>query len=167
VYLPLWSRRLRDLGLVLCLAVCCWELLSCSRSPSPEEALVVAAFVGDVPRVARLVGSGVNVNYRSRALHGYTALTAAVRQRNSDVVEYLLRAGADPNMADSQKYRPLYLALTSPLDASRIVHRLIEAGASTPLETEVAAELKDDNPNKVAFLEALAAKKATGSNVDY
>lgn len=143
-----------NLRVAACFSVCCGLLVSCRQSSPPGEAFVAAAYAGNVQKVKAMVSGGVDVNYRAKALRGDTALTAAVRQRNTEVVRYLLSAGADPNLPDSQQFSPLYIALASPGDASLVVKALIEAGALTEPVKAIAQEMRGTDPNKKAFDEA-------------
>ena len=143
---------------VLTLLVC-FLAASCGQSSRKGEALVRRAYAGDIVGVKRLIHDGADVNYRTkRSLRGDTALTAAVRQRNTAVVDYLLQSGADPNVGDSQDFSPLYLALASPGDAGSIVKSLILAGANTDSVKATAQQLGDNDPNKSAYVEAVREK---------
>ena len=108
--------------------------------------------------IERLISNGVSVNYRTSLLRGDTALTAAVRQRSVEVVDLLLKAGADPNVRDAQGFSPLYLALASPSDAGPIIKNLIRAGADVESVSKMAHELAKNDPNRAAFEEAVSER---------
>ena len=57
--------------------------------------MLIAARAGNLAEVRRLIESGVPVN--STGEWGSTALALAARAGATDVVEYLLGKGADPN----------------------------------------------------------------------
>jgi ankyrin repeat protein len=69
----------------------------------------VAANMGDVETLARLIEAGANVN--DVDAQGQTVLHAAVRAGQVSAVEWLLAHGADPNRADKVGLTPLLTAL--------------------------------------------------------
>ncbi|MFN2530403.1 MAG: ankyrin repeat domain-containing protein, partial [Pyrinomonadaceae bacterium] len=62
----------------------------------PTQSLARAVIRGDTDAVQTLVAGGVDVNCRT--LGGQTPLILAVVQRNSQIVQLLINAGADPQL---------------------------------------------------------------------
>lgn len=51
----------------------------------------------DIPIVQLLVDAGADVNNHASKVYGFTALKAAVRNNDTNMVHYLVNLGADPN----------------------------------------------------------------------
>lgn len=93
-------------------------------------ALIPAAERGHVETVRTLIAAGVDVDHVNRL--GWTALLEAIilgsgGQRHQDIVDALLKAGADANLADGQGVTPLQHARSRRYD--RIEAILLAAGA--------------------------------------
>ncbi len=96
--------------------------------PTPEW-LVIGAAENDFSRVKRCLSFKVDINaIAPNSIHETgrrrTALTAAVRQNNGSMVEFLLERGADPNRRDGEGY--------SPFESTKLLavqDRLLRAGA--------------------------------------
>ena len=93
------------------------EFMSKSSNFEPDE-------------IAKLVRRGYDIDMQDKTL-GQTALMNAVMQGNYKVVEYLLNAGADPNIRDKHGWTALTIAnrfqKTHPHD---IIGTLLEYGAT-------------------------------------
>ena len=76
-----------------------------------QEALLDAAFDGDLMLVNYLLKIGVNVN--SRKDDGRTALGWAAQEGHMRIVKQLLAAGADVHLKDNEGWSPLILADSS------------------------------------------------------
>jgi Carboxypeptidase regulatory-like domain/Ankyrin repeats (3 copies) len=100
--------------------------------PDPSEPLVKAASDDDLPAVEQLV-TRKNVNLRDQA-SGLTALECAVRNGNREMVQALLRAGADVNARDESKQT--VLMQLGEETTSEILWDLINAGAKVNLKSE-------------------------------
>lgn len=112
----------------------------CLNSEQGCTTLMVVSARGDAPEMVQtLIDAGVDVNARSSL--GRSALWYATkngRQRNTQV---LLKAGADPNVADAQSgTTPLMLESASTTADPETVQRLIDAGA------DVQARSRDNRP---------------------
>ena len=93
-------------------------------------ALIPAAERGHVETVRTLIAAGVDVNHVNRL--GWTALLEAIilgsgGQRHQDIVDALVKGGADVNLADGQGVTPLQHARSRHYD--RIEAILVAAGA--------------------------------------
>jgi hypothetical protein len=81
---------------MLCLAV---SAAACR--PESQSPLVRAAVLGQTDEVARLLASGADP--RERTSRGFTALGMAAREGRAAVIERLVRAGADPDIRDTNE----------------------------------------------------------------
>ncbi|KYQ80731.1 hypothetical protein AWW73_00575 [Acinetobacter lactucae] len=93
-------------------------------------ALIPAAERGHVETVRTLIAAGVDVNHVNN--FGWTALLEAIILGNGEskyqrIVELLLKAGADPNLADKDGIKPLQHARSR--GYREIEKRLLAAGA--------------------------------------
>ena len=92
---------------------------------APPDDLVEAVKAGDASAVRALVERGADVNLR--LVDGSTALHWAVHHEALEIVDLLLKAGADAAAANRYGAKPLVLASTN--GNAAIVSRLLEAGA--------------------------------------
>jgi ankyrin repeat protein len=60
--------------------------------------LIYMAAKNDLPGAAWLIARGADVNRRGEASNGYTALDHAVMDKNSEMVDLLIKTGANPNI---------------------------------------------------------------------
>lgn len=106
----------------------------------PPEAILVAAYRGDVEQVKAILADGPDIDVRDA--FGATALHVAIYQQNPAIVKLLLDYGFDPNaVAARNGYTPLHNAVAvNNAEAARL---LIRSGANkniknldgqTPLE---------------------------------
>ena len=77
---------------------------------------------GDIEKVRQLIGADADLN---TDCGGYLLLHKAIRERELEIMRFLIEAGADVNARDSSGHPPLYRAFGEP----EIVQILIEAGA--------------------------------------
>lgn len=114
--------------------------------PSRGEQLLEAAQLQDVARVRELVGSGVDVNFKSS--YGATALFFAVDKGNLEIVDLLLENGADIDVEDTfYKATPATWALFSVAESpvhKRIVLQLLERGSKAAAEVLAAGARTGD-----------------------
>ena len=104
----------------------------CVLTANLGEALIDAARGDDRAAVARLVGQKVDVN--EREADGSTALAWAAIRGNADVARLLLKAGADPDLANAFGIGPLSLAIEN--GAESLVGLLLEHGADPNVARE-------------------------------
>lgn len=106
-------------------------LLEAGARPSHQEAADVSPLGrsvrhGSVDIVRSLLAHGVTTD--SRASREAYRVIAAVQARQGEVLNVLLRAGADPNIADDQGRSALMIAARGGDD--RVVQALIDQGAN-------------------------------------
>jgi len=108
--------------LMLCLAV---SATACR--PESQSPLVRAAVLGQADEVARLLASGADP--REQTSRGFTALGLAAREGRIEVIEQLVKAGADPNIRDTNEneWTPLLNAVHR--HKRRAVATLLRLGA--------------------------------------
>ena len=88
--------------------------------------LTVAAYLGNTETARYLVGlPHVDVNHRSSA--NFTVLHSAAANKETDVAQVLIDAGADIDARDNEGHAPLYFACAS--GAFDVVKMLVRAGA--------------------------------------
>ena len=118
--------------------------------------LLEAAFAGDLPRADQLIRQGADVDTyagktlvanadphykdldgQSRSLTGMTPLCLAIKSGNTDLVDFLIKKGADVNMGDGWGRTPLHYSVgTGQVGTTEI---LLRHGA--------IANAEDDNGN--------------------
>lgn len=110
------------------------------ESESNQQFLAEACQRGDLAAVKDLVGQGVSLESPAESSTGFTALGIATYCGHSDVVEFLLEAGAciDPPC----KHSPLQIAAAK--RHVRIAQCLVKAGANTE-------RISDDLPGTPLF----------------
>ena len=113
-----------------------FSVISCFNMTKNKE-LLLAAEKGDLSEVKRLIESGANVNTKTfkirppgvkgRSTYGRTALLIASREKHKDIVEYLIKNGADVNAKSDRGDTALMFA--SLVGEKEIVELLINNGA--------------------------------------
>merc|ERR1711998_375782 len=79
------------------------------RTNTGKTILIIASQMGKIELVKTfLLFRATDINSRSN--NGCTALWYAVKNRNNDVVKYLLESGADPNIRDKMGSTPILIA---------------------------------------------------------
>ena len=79
-----------------------------SYSPDGFPAVGLAAFFGHLDAVKTLIAAGADIHAPARNPLKVQAIHAAVASKNLDIVRAVLDAGADPNAAQQQGFRPLH-----------------------------------------------------------
>lgn len=115
-----------------------------AKSGNGDNALMIAAYKGNLPAVETLLAKGASVNRPN-----WTALHYAASSGATKIVELLLRAGANPNALSPNKTTPLMMAAGG--GHASTVKLLLDNGANATLRNEVgmtALEFTDHFDNK-------------------
>jgi len=95
--------------------------------PEPSgDFLVMSAVQGNTEAVKLFLAAGFPIDFTGR--HGTTALVSAISSRHIDLALFLVDAGADVNIADSNNATPLFHAAGN-CEAGRLVQAMIDVGA--------------------------------------
>jgi len=117
-----------------------WELISTDKSSVNTVAgdgfspLGLAAYFGQLEIVEMLVACGAEINQASNNGFAVYPIHSAVSARWSEIVVFLLKHGADPNVAQQQGIRPLHQAAHA--GDQEMVTLLLSHGASKTIQTE-------------------------------
>lgn len=146
----------RRFAATLAMAVCAIPLCGCFHG-SP---VLNAAEEGDLEKLKVLLKQGRSINERDpRVKFGWTPLIAAIYQRNTNVVHYLIQAGADVNIPDNSGETAIMWATVSDENID-IVRDLIAHGADLNARDKVGATVlsyASSAPPKPKVLEAVTA----------
>ena len=120
----------------------------------------LACFFGHQDTARYLAGKGANIHAVATNGSGYNALTAAVTAGHTDIVEFLLEGGADPNYRYGPGYTPLLAASAN--GHLEILKLLLAHGAdvaATANDGKSALSLATDrrHPDVADFLRSRAA----------
>ena len=105
------------------------------------KALIVAVQNQDINEIKKLINEGADVNYKSKDYEELTPLIVASKTGTAEIVEILLKAGADPNKGERRwTDTPLINAVINKAnamdktDAEEITDLLLRAGANPNTE---------------------------------
>ena len=84
--------------------------LASANSPDGFPAVGLAAFFGHLDAVRTLIAAGANIHAAATNAFKVQAIHAAVASKNIEIVRAVLEAGADPNAAQQQGFRPVHEA---------------------------------------------------------
>jgi uncharacterized protein len=87
--------------------------LASAFAPDGFPPVGLAAFFGQLDAVTTLIAAGADVHAPAKNALKVQAIHAAVASKNLDIVRAVLEAGADPNAAQQQGFRPLHEAGSS------------------------------------------------------
>jgi ankyrin repeat protein len=117
-------RRVSWLGLAIAgLLTFTWGVVHANETT--DQVLMVAAQIGKVDAVKRLLAEGANIETTDQ--HGRTVLDVAIAFGQTDVVKMLLTAGANVNAGTGNRKTALHIAAAS--GKTDIVKALLGAGA--------------------------------------
>ncbi len=106
--------------------------LASAYAPDGFPAVGLAAFFGHLDAVTTLLAAGANVHAAARNSFKVQAIHAAVASKNLDIVRAVLEAGADPNAAQQQGFRPIHEAGSS--GSRELAELLLKFGADPTLK---------------------------------
>ncbi len=106
--------------------------LASAHAPDGFPAVGLAAFFGHLDAVTTLLAAGANVHAAARNSFKVQAIHAAVASKNLDIVRAVLEAGADPNAAQQQGFRPIHEAGSS--GSRELAELLLKFGADPTLK---------------------------------
>ena len=107
-----------------------------ARSLNGDTALMIAAYLPDVPRALALIGRGAEIN---RA--GWTALHYAAASGSIPIIQRLLDESAFIDAESPNKTTPLMMAARS--GHSAVVRLLLDEGADPTLKNEAEMNAAD------------------------
>jgi ankyrin repeat protein len=106
--------------------------LASANSPDGFPAVALAAFFGHLDAVHLLIAAGANIHAAATNSFKVQAIHAAVASKNIAIVRAVLDAGADPNAAQQQGFRPIHEAGTS--GNRELAELLLKYGADPTLK---------------------------------
>ena len=101
-------------------------------APDGFPAVGLAAFFGHPEAVKTLLAAGADVHAAAKNSFKVQAIHAAVASKNLDIVGAVLEAGADPNAAQQQGFRPIHEAGSS--GSRALAELLLKFGADPTLK---------------------------------
>jgi hypothetical protein len=131
---------------------------------SLNDDLSGACATGNVQEIKKLLSEGADVNYKGHSLDASTPLIWATRERQEKAVEILLASGADPNIKNGEGQAALFFAFDVRDNLTNIITPLILGGANTEEYKSMFESLPANNPNRMAFEQALALRNRTINN---
>jgi hypothetical protein len=97
------------------------------RFPQPSgDYMVMSAVQGSMEALKLFLAAGYPIDFS--VADGRTALNSAVMYQHEEIALFLIDAGANVNIADSNNATPLFNAARS-CDATKLVRALVDAGA--------------------------------------
>ncbi len=106
--------------------------LASAVAPDGFPAVGLAAFFGHPAAVQTLLAAGADVHAAAKNSFKVQAIHAAVASKNLDIVGAVLEAGADPNAAQQQGFRPIHEAGSS--GSRALAELLLKFGADPTLK---------------------------------
>lgn len=108
--------------------------LASAYSPDGFPVVGLAAFFGHLEAVRTLIAAGANIHAAATNSFKVQAIHAAVASRNLDIVHAVLEAGADPNAAQQQGFRPIHEAGSN--NNRELAELLMRYGADPSLKND-------------------------------
>jgi ankyrin repeat protein len=119
----------------------------------------------------KLVLAGADVNKRCNSHFGWTPLISAVYHHKEDVVDLLLKYGANPNVGDDHNQTAIVWAIQCWGDSTNVLLKLLTYGADPTIKNKLGSDAFDaarSRNNASAIFEVLRAfesKKPTASTL--
>lgn len=134
------------------------------RNRNGETALSIAAFIGNMAYVQRIVESGAEVDF-----YGWPPITYAAFNGHAEIVEYLIKKGADINTKTENGSTALYLAARNGHVA--VVKLLLGHEADPKIanqndETAVDAAIKGNHTEILDLLRAAGGRSGKSLSID-
>ena len=134
------------------------------RNRSGETALSIAAFIGNMAYVKRIVESGAEVNF-----YGWPPITYAAFNNHPDIIEYLIKKGAEVNAKTESGATALYLAARN--GHLEVVKLLLRYEADPTIanqhgETAVDAAMKGNQDEILDLLRAAGGRSGKSLTLD-
>ncbi len=132
-----WKIAIANAYAVLCFGACIWASTSMAQvAPSSAEigqykGLHAAAHHGDLVQIERLGTAAIHVN--ATESYGRTPLHIATFARQRQAIRALVKAGADTNLLENDRYDAVTIA--SVADDEETLRVLLALGASAKLTT--------------------------------
>ena len=108
--------------------------LASAYAPDGFPAVGLAAFFGHLPAVQTLIAAGADIHAAARNALKVQAIHAAVASKNLDIVRAVLEAGADPNAAQQQGFRPMHESGST--GSRELAELLLKYGADPTLKND-------------------------------
>ena len=115
---------------ILIISIFGFQSIFAAFAVNPDLDLLDGAIDEDIEQVQAAVAQHANINAVNPMLN-MTALHAAVFRKNYAIAQYLLKEGADPNIADTSGNTPLHTAVIK--RSPDIVKLLLDKGADPTL----------------------------------
>jgi ankyrin repeat protein len=145
---------------VVLMAAIAGLLLGCS----PRLPVLNAAEQGDLAAVKKLLQEGHSINERNpRFKFGWTPLMAAIYHHNTNMVHYLIAAGADLNLHDTSGDTAIMWAIVHRDNGLDMVQDLIAHGADLSATNNMGVSVlscAESMPPRPKVLEAVQAALA-------
>ena len=159
--MPMTTMRCRVPGALKLAALLVWCLPWGAAAHAAEARLVEAVRSGDAAATRALIARGGDVN--EPGVDGASALHWAVYDDRLDLVELLLKAGANPAARDRYGVTPIVLASVN--GNASLIRRLLESGAD-PNAVDPSGETALMVASRTGSVDALGALLARGAIVD-
>jgi ankyrin repeat protein len=112
--------------------------LASSYSPDGFPVVGLAAFFGHLEALQVLIAAGADIHAAAQNALKVQAIHAAVASKNLDIVRTVLEAGADPNAAQQQGFRPIHEAGSS--GSRELAELLMKYGADPSVRNDTGKD---------------------------
>lgn len=112
--------------------------LASSYSADGFPAVGLAAFFGHLEATQALIAAGADIHAAAKNPLKVQAIHAAVAAKNLDIIRTVLDAGADPNAAQQQGFRPMHEAGSS--GSRELAELLLKYGADPKMKNDAGKD---------------------------